>query len=108
MLLKTELQVHSDEAVGAGLSLFWRAEWYVEKWLEDWMQFGITMGLTFFKFFPILVAVVLCGKEFKNKSVCFWRDDSSVVQIINSQSSLSKRVMRLICRFILHCLTLHI
>lgn len=48
------------------------------------MDSSLTRDLTVLEFFPILVAVVMCAKDFENKMVCFGCPNTAVVHITNS------------------------
>ncbi|XP_054843457.1 uncharacterized protein LOC129335043 [Eublepharis macularius] len=108
VLLEAELQVTSDASGSTGFGVYFRGHWCAEQWPAEWAGQGLTRDLTFLEFFPILVAVCLWGKDLANHSVHFWCDNMAVVQVVNSLSSKSRRVMRLVRVFTLQCLRLNI
>lgn len=57
MLVEAELQVCSDAAGGFGFEVYFQGQWCAHPWPEDWKEKGITCDLTFFKLFPIVMAV---------------------------------------------------
>lgn len=108
MNLQNKLQVHSNMAGNIGMGIFGEKKWCTEPWPNRWVESEVTRNSTFLEFFPIFVAVVLSGKEFKNKAVNSWRDNQAVAHITNTQSSTSKWVMHLVQHFVLHFLTFKI
>lgn len=108
LLLEAELQVHSDAAGSAGFGIYFRGHWCAQEWPNDWHAAGLTRDLTFLEFFPIVVSVYIWGSEMADKSVHFWCDNMAVVQVINSLSSKSGRVMNLVRAFTLKCLRLNL
>ncbi|XP_053164753.1 uncharacterized protein LOC128350441 isoform X1 [Hemicordylus capensis] len=107
-LVEAELQVHSDAAGGAGFGVYFRGRWCYGCWPVGWERAGITRDLTFLELFPIVVAVHLWAGEFSNSTVQFWCDNQAVVQVVNSQTSRSPRVMGLVRAFVLQCLRANI
>ncbi|XP_053159366.1 uncharacterized protein LOC128347977 isoform X1 [Hemicordylus capensis] len=107
-LVEAELQVHSDAAGGAGFGIYFRRRWCYGRWPDGWERAGITRDLTFLELFPIVVAVHLWAGEFSNSTVQFWCDNQAVVQVVNSQTSRSPRVMGLVRTFVLQCLRANI
>ncbi|XP_053140582.1 uncharacterized protein LOC128340004 [Hemicordylus capensis] len=103
-LLEADFQVQSDAAGGLGFGLYLRGRWCAERWPGSWSERGITRDLTFLELFPIVVAVHIWAESFKDSVVRFWCDNLAVVQIINSQTSKSQRVMGLVRALVLTCL----
>jgi hypothetical protein len=58
--------------------------------------------------FPIVIAVEIWGQVMANKKVCFFSDNMAVVQVINKQTGKDRNLMKLLRRFIVHCLKLNI
>ncbi|XP_053112584.1 uncharacterized protein LOC128327611 isoform X5 [Hemicordylus capensis] len=107
-LLETDLQVHSDAAGGIGFGVCFRGRWCSARWPMEWVRRGIARDLTFLELFPIVVAVHIWSAEFANSSVLFWCDNLAVVQIVNTQTSQSPRVMGLVRALVLQCLRANI
>ncbi|XP_054843036.1 uncharacterized protein LOC129334764 isoform X1 [Eublepharis macularius] len=108
LLLEAELQVTSDASGSTGFGVYFRRHWCAEQWPPDWLASDLVRDLTFLEFFPILVAVHLWGDELANHSVHFWCDNQAVVHVVNSLTSRSPRVMRLVRSFTLQCLRCNI
>ncbi|XP_053098810.1 uncharacterized protein LOC128322103 isoform X1 [Hemicordylus capensis] len=107
-LLETDLQVHSDAAGGIGFGVYFRGRWCSARWPMEWVRRGIARDLTFLELFPIVVAMHIWSAEFANSSVLFWCDNLAVVQIVNTQTSQSPRVMGLVRALVLQCLRANI
>ncbi|XP_053105446.1 uncharacterized protein LOC128324664 isoform X1 [Hemicordylus capensis] len=103
-LLEAELQIQSDAAGGHGFGLFFRGRWCASRWPPAWIEMGVTRDMTFLEFFPIVVAVHIWARDFEDRAVQFWCDNMATVQVINSGTSRSPRVMRLVRCFTLQCL----
>jgi hypothetical protein len=56
--------------------------------------------MTFLELIPVVLAIELWGNELQNRKVLFHVDNLSLVSVINSQSSRSKRVMELVRHFV--------
>lgn len=54
--------------------------------------------------YPIVLALPIWNKDFKNKCICFHSDNEGVVEIINSQTSKNIKVMHFIRQLVLTCL----
>lgn len=55
-----------------------------------------------------MVALTIWGEELRNKKICFRCDNSAVVQIVNTMTSKSDRVMVVLRAFTLLCLKLNV
>ncbi|XP_067323909.1 uncharacterized protein [Anolis sagrei] len=108
LMIKDALKVSSDASGAIGFGVYFNGHWCAERWPDDWHRLKITSDLTFLEFFPILVAVSLWGESFANSTVHFWCDNMATVQVINTLTSKSPRVMNAIRQFVLQCLNLNI
>ncbi|XP_067322974.1 uncharacterized protein [Anolis sagrei] len=108
LMVRNALEVSSDAAGSIGFGIYFKGHWCAERWPDDWHSAGITADLTFLEFFPILVAVTLWADMFANATVHFWCDNMATVQVINTLTSKSRRVMGAIRQFVLHCLKFNI
>jgi hypothetical protein len=57
--------------------------------------------MTFLELFPVYVAIRLWSAQLANKRILFHIDNSAVVQVINSATSKSIRVMRIVRKLVL-------
>ena len=74
--------------------------WFSEKWTNEWKDYHISVK----ELFPIVIAVEIWGQVMANKKVCFFSDNMAVVQVINKQTGKDRNIMKLLRRFIVHCL----
>ena len=106
----TEIQLYTDAAAGRGLGFgcYFNGRWSFGVWPETWHIQGITEDITILEFFPLLVSLYIWGEELRNKKLTFNSDSQSVVEILNSMTSKSSRVMVLLRAFTLKCLDLNV
>ena len=74
------------------------------QWPHNWVDLGILKDITFLEFVPIVLSMAIWGSRLQNKKVKFYIDNRALVDIINTQTSKSKRVMALMRPFILYTL----
>ena len=74
--------------------------WFSEKWTNEYKDYHISVK----ELFPIVIAVEIWGQVMANKKVCFFSDNMAVGQVINKQSAKDRNIMKLLRRFIVHCL----
>ena len=65
-------------------------------------------SIAWMEFFPIVVAVVLWGEWLKGKRIVLRSDNTSVVAILNKQTSKCPKIMKLLRFFVLQCLKLNL
>jgi hypothetical protein len=106
----TDLCLYTDSsaAQGHGFGAIFGSQWAMGTWPQSWHDMGLTDDITILEYFPILVAVHIWGKHLVNKQVLFKSDNQAVVNIINSQTSKSEKVMVLVRAFTLQCLRCNI
>lgn len=78
--------------------------WFSEKWTNEWKDYHISVK----ELFPIVIAVEIWEQVMANKKVCFFSDNMAVVQVINKQTGKDCNIMKLLRRFIVHCLKFNI
>ena len=79
-------------------------QWVYGVWPESWRHYNITA----LELYPIVAAVGTWGVSWKNRSLCFYTDNESLVYVINRQTSREKTVMTLLRKFVLRCLFFNI
>lgn len=92
------LQLFTD---GAGNSLlgcgaFFNGKWVQFQWPGEWENQPIMKDITLLELIPIVLAMFVWGFEFKNQKILFRIDNLALVNIINSRTSKSKRIMSLV------------
>lgn len=105
-----DLCLYTDSAGGPGMGFgaFFNGKWCFGVWPVKWHDQGLTRSITLLEFFPILVAIVVWGELLTNKKILFRSDNTGVVSIINSLTSKSDLVMKLVRSFVLRCLKFNI
>ncbi|KAM4023858.1 uncharacterized protein ACNLHF_024804 [Anomaloglossus baeobatrachus] len=99
-----ELALFTDAAGSTGFGAILGKEWCAARWPPEWLHGELCRNLAFLELFPIVVAIELWGFELSNKRVCFWSDNMSVVEMLNSLSSSSLPVLSLLRHLVLRCL----
>ena len=74
---------------GATYGKYWIQEHYPQSWQEVFDDKEI--GITVLELYPILALIGTFGSKLKNHSILFHSDNEGVVEIINKQTSSSKK-----------------
>lgn len=101
-----DVSLYTDSAGGSnrGFGAFFKGHWCQGRWPSAWYEVGLTKNITALELFPIFVAIVVWGQELQNKKIRFHCDNEAVVAILNSLTSKSNEVMRLVRKLTLLCL----
>lgn len=102
------MQITSYASGSVGFGVYFWGHWCAEEWPREWLESEIVRDLTFLEFFPLLVALHIWGGDLANRTVHFWSDNLAVVQVVNTLTSKSPRVMGLVREFTLLCLCFNI
>lgn len=94
-ITNTVLELFTDSSGSLGCGAYFQKKWLVFKWPLDWGQ-RVLRDITFLELVPIVLAILTWSKMLTNKKVLFHVDNSALVDIINSKSSKSDRVMCLL------------
>ena len=81
----------SKQGYGATYGSYWIQERYPRSWRTIFEDKEI--GITVLELFPILPLIATFGHKIKNSSILFHSDNQGVVDIINKQTSNSKKPM---------------
>lgn len=100
-----QIQLFSDASGAHGFRLFWEGRWCAERWPSHWIHQG--QSIAFLELFPLIVALVVWHREFRDRSILFHVDNMAVVNLINTQKARDTRVLRLLRCFMLHSLRLN-
>lgn len=97
------LQLYTDSAGGTkgGFGIYFAGSWAHASWPHSWSLSDIVRDMTFLELFPVYVAIVLWSPQLANKRILFHIDNSAVVQVINSATSKSHRVMKIVRKLVL-------
>ena len=104
-----DLQLFTDSAGGGstpltcqnGCGVFFMGKWCYFQWPKKWHNSDILGDMTFLEMLPISLAICLWHKEFHKKKILFHVDNMAVVSILNSMSTKSDRVLKVL-RFIVY------
>lgn len=96
-----DLQLFTDAAGAYGYGAVFGSAWSVAPWPEHWHSLGFIKNLTLLELFPIVVALELWAPCMKDRRICFWSDNESVVMAVNRLSSSSLLVLALLRRLVL-------
>lgn len=97
------IQLFTDSAGGnhGGFGIYFGGRWAHGSWPPAWFELGITRDMTFLELFPVSVAITLWCHRFQNSQLLFHIDNSAVVQVLNTFTSKSHRVMGVIRHLVL-------
>ena len=100
------LELFTDSAGSAamGCGAYFSGQCVHFSWPETWIVSDILKDITFLEFVPVVLALAVWGNRLKNKKIKFNIDNLALVEILNSQTSKSKRVMNLMRTFVLYTL----
>ena len=102
------LHTYSSAAIGHSFGATFVNQWAMGVWPKQWHDSGLTTYITLLEYFPLLVSLHIQGDNLRNKKVLFKCDNQAVVNIVNSQTCKSDKVMVLVRAFTLQCLRLNI
>ena len=94
------LTLFTDAAGGVGFGAIFGSKWFYGAWPPAWLHRNIAI----LEFFPIVLALGLCGSEMSNRCILFFTDNDAVVQVINKQSCKDKTLMFFVRRMVSICL----
>ena len=92
------LNLYTDSAGGSelGCGAYFQGKWTYLQWPRSWAGSEILKDITYLEMVPIALSVYLWGNLFHKKKIVFNSDNQSVVQILNTKTSKSLRVMSLV------------
>ena len=99
-----EFFTDSAGSAGLGCGAYFSGEWVYFSWPMNWIKGGILKDITFLEFVPVVLAMAIWGHMLQNKKIIFNIDNMALVEILNSQTSKSKRIMYLMRPFVLYTL----
>lgn len=97
------IQLFTDSAGGdgKGCGAYFSGKWSFFEWPSTWSELGILRDITFLELVPVVLSMEIWGNQLQNKKIMFHIDNIALVDILNSQTSKSKRVMSLVRPFVL-------
>lgn len=105
-----DVELYTDSAAGWGLgcAAYFAGKWAFGAWPVSWFEQEIVHDITTLELFPIFVSLHIWGAELRNKKLLFHCDNMAVVQVVNSMTSKSEKLMVLLREITIHCLKLNI
>ena len=97
------LKLYTD-ASGRSFAAVLGSHWFQGDFPESWSSHSIAIK----ELLPIVLAVQVWGSFLANRCITFFTDNSSVVSLINSQSSKDLLIMSLVRSLVLHTLKFNI
>ena len=88
------------DASNLGYGAIFQDRWFWGAWPESFQGYHITVK----EFFPIVKALEVWGPFIANRCIEFYTDNAAVADIINSQTSKDKTLMKLLRRLVLYTL----
>ena len=95
-MTSTTLHMASDSS-HIGFGACFTSHWIQSQFPQSWSKYHIT----FLEMYPVFVIISMFGKRITNSHVLFLTDNSAVKDIINSQTSKNKDVMKIVRPLIL-------
>jgi len=97
------IHLYTDSAGGAtlGCGCYFGGNWAYCPWPVQWQGQPILSDITFLEMVPVLLAIWLWGVFLRDRKIKFHIDNLGLVEVINKQSSKSKRLMFLVRTFVL-------
>jgi hypothetical protein len=87
-----DLELFTD-SVQFGCGAMSGQQWAFMQWSAEWERSEIIKDITFLELVPIAMAFDIWGKKLAGKGVILHTDNQSLISIINTKTSKSKRVM---------------
>lgn len=96
------IHLYTDSAKSAGFGAFFRGQWFNGTWHD--VQVNPNNSIAYLEYVPVLLSILVWGKQLANSKIILHSDNQAVVRILNRQSSKCTHIMRLVRRLTLACL----
>ena len=97
------LNLFKDSPGSYEAGAFFQNHWSYISWPPSW-ESSVLKAITFLEIVPIVLAIHIWSSQFTAKKIILHTDNQALVQIINTNTSKSRRVMSLIHPLVLMCL----
>lgn len=84
-----------------GAACCFNGKWSFFQWLTSWAVEVVFRDMTFQEMVPVLLAMRILGKSLANKKVVMWIDNQALVEVLNRQTSKSRRLTHLVRSYVL-------
>lgn len=91
-----DMQLFTDASSTLGFGGFYQGKWFSSAWPEELPLLNDkTLSMAFLELYPIVVAALLWGSEWKCKKILFHCDNEGTVSIVNKGRSKCLEIMKL-------------
>lgn len=91
-----DMQLFTDASSTVGFGGYFNGKWFSSEWpVELPLLNDKTLSMAFLELYPIVVATLLWGSEWKCKKILFYCDNESTVSIVNKGRSKCTEIMKL-------------
>ena len=91
------LQLFTNAAGSIGFGGYLEGQWFHSHWLPEQEIIKTTgISIAWQELYPIYLACCLWGSQWATKCIVFFRDNESVVQILNQKTSKCPKIMDLL------------
>ena len=80
-LPNTSLDLYTDAAKSKGFGGVYGSRWFYGSFPDDWK----VMNIMTLEFYPIILALEICGSLWKNHCILFFTDNEALVSVINKE-----------------------
>lgn len=94
------LKLYTDAAQSKGYAGIYNCNWFYGPFPENWKS----MNIMTLEFYPIILAIEIWGKLWKNHAILFFTDNEALVSVINKQTSTDVHVLKMVRFMVLRCL----
>ena len=98
------LKLETDSSSTIGFGARFQNHWFAGKWHEKCLR----MNIALLEIYPIYLALVVWGQEFKDKCINILSDNMSEVFILNQFTSKDNDIMVIVRALVLHCMRFNI
>ena len=100
------IHLYTDAAKTVGFGAFFTGRWFNGMWKDVGVSHN--NSIAYLEYVPVLLAMLVWGKELANSKLMLHSDNKAVVAILNRQSSKCPHIMKLVRRLTLTCLRYNI
>ena len=94
-----DMYLYADASSTKGFGGFFQNKWFYDSWPNNLPEVAdYSLSMAFLELYPIVVAAVLWGQEWKSKRILFYCDNLATVQIISKGRSKEPVIMKLMRR----------
>lgn len=81
--------------------IYFGGRWAYGTWPHSWFLHGLTRDMTLLEIFPVLVTITIWHQSLQNTRILFHIDNTAVVQVLNTLTSKSDKVMYVVRKLVL-------